>query len=686
MTKPTPIADAVRAAEAARQEEERAAQAEAEAAAEAERQAQAEAAQLDEDAASIRNAFKRGGMKMALAVGRTYGWHDGDIEELFKVRPAKEDVGPRDEREDDGGGDGGEPPPPDDGGSYEDDDKRRRFLLKKKPIRPVPADCPVRPLGTLGGKYFYLDPASQFRELDVSDHNANGLRALFGTEAAYLWNTWPKWREPKNADDMPRHINFKPDEATESLMVASARRGLFDPHTRIRGRGGWRGEDGELVLHLGDALLCGGELGPPREYGRHIYPAGNPCPRPAAEAAPALVDTLLTYFDGWEWAGRWAHRDGLRHRLASTLLTGWIGCGMAGAALDWRPLVWMTGDAGTGKSTLQKAISQLLDGFLIEATDASGPSIWQALKYDALPVALDEMENDAESPRNRNIIKLARAAASGGRIMRGSAGGEASYFTAHSAFAFSSIIIPPMLGQDVQRFCILELEPLPADRKLKRLEGSELRAIGAAMLRALVDGWGRWQDTFDAYAAPLIDRGHNQRGADVWATLLAMADLMAGPERADNDSIAMICDLLRPEKRDDTVNSFSMLNHLSTKPLDVFRGGTRMTIGELVTVAADISVLKDSPATPSSAAEALRSWSIFVEPDKDGMRVTLPNQSSGLLKLFEGSQWGGMPGAAGGWAQGMKRLPGAQQENSRKLGGRGWSVPAHVFLQLEDGT
>jgi hypothetical protein len=31
--------------------------------------------------------------------------------------------------------------------------------------------------------------------------------------------------------------------------------------------------------------------------------------------------------------------------------------------------------------------------------------------------------------------------------------------------------------------------------------------------------------------------------------------------------------------------------------------------------------------------------------------------------------------------QAMRRLPGVLRENSRKLGGRGWSVPVEVFLQ-----
>jgi hypothetical protein len=68
--------------------------------------------------------------------------------------------------------------------------------------------------------------------------------------------------------------------------------------------------------------------------------------------------------------------------------------------------------------------------------------------------------------------------------------------------------------------------------------------------------------------------------------------------------------------------------------------------------------------------------------------VTLPNKSNALAKLFQGSQWYAEGGSAGGWAQAMKRLKGAiSAKSSGRIGGRGWSVPVHVFLQsdLEEG-
>jgi hypothetical protein len=130
-----------------------------------------------------------------------------------------------------------------------------------------------------------------------------------------------------------------------------------------------------------------------------------------------------------------------------------------------------------------------------------------------------------------------------------------------------------------------------------------------------------------------------------------------------------------------------MLNHLLSIPLDVFRGGTRMTIGQLVSVSAaaelGLQLEENATCTPSSAANALEAHGVFVPRFADGFRVVLPNQHEGLRRLFEGSQWRTDPGATGGWAQAMQRLDQVKAENSRRYGGRGWSVPVKVFLLRE---
>ena len=115
---------------------------------------------------------------------------------------------------------------------------------------------------------------------------------------------------------------------------------------------------------------------------------------------------------------------------------------MLGGALEWRPMVWVAGDKGTGKSTLQKVVKGVFGrGGLIPAVDASAAGLWQSLGHSSLPVALDEVESEEDNRRNNNLLKLARVAASGGQMLRGGSDHKQASFTVRSCFLFSSILI-----------------------------------------------------------------------------------------------------------------------------------------------------------------------------------------------------------------------------------------------------
>lgn len=174
-----------------------------------------------------------------------------------------------------------------------------------------------------------------------------------------------------------------------------------------------------------------------------------------------------------------------------------------------------------------------------------------------------------------------------------------------------------------------------------------------------------------------------------------MADMVRFDE-IQREDIEITCepfDQRNQPKAETTSQQF--LNWLITKTVVAFRGGNQMTIGALVAGAAGLVDLNTEGATPYSYAAALHAHGVFVEGFKEEAMVTLPNQSAGLAHLLDGSPWGTKPGAAlSGWQQAMQRLctargPDGQQQgrkiNTRKLGiGRGWSLPAKIFLRMEE--
>jgi len=300
-------------------------------------------------------------------------------------------------------------------------------------------------------------------------------------------------------------------------------------------------------------------------------------------------------------------------------------------------------------------------------------------------VLLDEVENDPMSPKNTRLVKLARVAASGGGALRGSSDHSAATFMVRSSFLFSSIIIPPMQGQDVSRFAVLDLAPVTGGRSIS-MDPARNAHVGRLLRRLALDGWPRWPETLDAWRVVLAEQGHNARGCDQYGTLFAWAELATFPDGMDGDTRREIAALMSRAAMDAVAynpgNAEAMLTHITTVPLDVFRGGTRLSIGSLIAAACHLEECE--AGTPDGCRAALTAHGVFVQGFKEAARVVLPNQHEGLRRLFEGSQWRSDIGASGGWAQAMRRLPDVRAENSRKLGGRGWSVPASVFLLRDE--
>jgi hypothetical protein len=299
-------------------------------------------------------------------------------------------------------------------------------------------------------------------------------------------------------------------------------------------------------------------------------------------------------------------------------------------------------------------------------------------------------------------VQLARIAASGATATRSSADHKIVEFVLRSPFLFSSIIIPPMLGQDVSRFAVLDMDPIEGSRGLK-LDMPRLAAVGRTLRRRTLTGWARIEETLGLWRETLASFGHDARGCDTFGYLLAFADLALWDEPADADTRAELAGLVSREaieaKTSGSDGSQSMLQFLATTAVDAFRGGTKFTVGSLVEAAAGLHLGTDKDVgTPSGCAEVLRERGVYVARDERyagsfggeppppnwqerQWRVTLPNQHEGLRLIFAPSRWRTEAGATGGWVQAMRRLPGALPENSRKLGGRGWSVPVEVFLQ-----
>ena len=524
---------------------------------------------------------------------------------------------------------------------------------------PLPADCPVTPLGIAGTVRFYLDYNRQLIPLEAREHSRLGIQGLFGRRSKELYDHWPRMDKDGNV------TGWKPEAVAEALFQACSIKGVWDPFDRVRGTGARRGDDGELVLHCGDTILVfpkGAKAYAHRSecapgvIGRYVYPGAEPSPQPSPEYAKSADKggpggKLLTLLKTWNWR---------RSEVDAVLLLGWIGAAAIGGALNWRSMVWLTGGAGTGKSTLHELLKLVTVG-IRQVSDTSGAGIWQQLKHSTVPIAIDELEAGADNRKQDSVINLARQAASGGKMWRGGQDHKGVEFTVRSAFLFSSILVPPLLSQDRSRLAILELDELGRDAKPPNLDPKEWRQVGLQVMRRMVDGWARFESTLEFYRMSLTQAGHSARGADQFGTLLACADLLLFDGEADSDTTDSWISKLQAadmaETSDAARDQDYCLQHIVSMPVDPFRNGARNVVGHWIARAAGFI----DPENAVEGQNALQTFGLKVVTQDGRDFVAVANTHQGLSQLFAGTQWAGKPGTMGGWVQSLRRLPGACQ-------------------------
>jgi hypothetical protein len=477
---------------------------------------------------------------------------------------------------------------------------------------PFPLGGPVKPLGIASDmtgsiKCFYLDALGQLVGLDANNrHGKNALIALYGWHSQFLEVNWPQWSKPVREYDKAAKqwivvkeseiVGFDQAEASRAHIEECARRGIFDPLGKIRGRGAHRSDKGHLVLHFGDQVMlpierangvCRGmRYDGPGLHGGYVYPAYGPLMRPHHESVgPDAGQAVLSQLSTWSYK---------RRLLDPMLLLGAIVQSMVGGFVDWRAVMWIVGPRGTGKSTLDGEPSRT-EGFIghligpgrLNTADTSAPAIRQTLKHSTIPVFIDELEPNASKEKIDALLSLARVAAGGAKGHRGGQDQQAHEFTLRSPFWFSSILQPPLDAADRSRIVTIELRKLRSDLKKPDFFKMDAAGLGAKLLRRSIDQIGRLDETINRYREALQDVGHDARGANVFGTLLACADIALYDELPDDELVSEWALRCAPaqlsEIREAEAEENNCLHHLLTSPVQARGGDERVALGSWIT-------------------------------------------------------------------------------------------------------
>lgn len=521
------------------------------------------------------------------------------------------------------------------------------------PADKLPPNCPVEPLGHAKGLYFFFDSARQLNTVSRGEFSKKVLLDLFGLRPYFLDHHWPRWGK-SDGGAQARMDGVNVDDCIKCLMAQAQQAGVFDVSQKVRGRGMWLTDSGQLVWHSGAQIytVAGKKLQAtgPGVIENMVYPAEAAVLTPwNAPVTPkdSPVHELLATLQTWSWE---------RPVLDPILVLGWLGCAWLGAALPWRPTLFISGDKRVGKSTMQELLRAVFDKGIIKAANTTAAGIYQRVKQDSLPVSIDELEAKAgDGKRTGSIIELARLAASGDDMLRGGAEHQGVSFTLRNTFSFSAINPPAMEPADRQRMIFLNLHKLKAAKAPGDL--ALPAEAGRMILRAVMDAWPRFDATWRFWRKALTDAGFEDRGT--YSVTLAVAQLLLGEEAmeaaglpiADEGNAVgrMVAAATAEERAEHGENWSDCVTQILGFVIENWKAGEKSTVGHALELAEstahDEGVLRSQLALVGLG---------FKRGEDNRLLLAVPTKTSPLLaKVFGGTKWEG-----GVWGNALKQAPG----------------------------
>lgn len=233
----------------------------------------------------------------------------------------------------------------------------------------------------------------------------------------------------------------------------------------------------KMVAHteptIGGFLLEG--AGAPWVSMGDLIPAVNEM---TPERGARVLENLLALVGQWRFASS----------LSPQLVVGFILAQIIQSVWQWRPQMWLTGRAQSGKTLLLELVAHLLGDLAlrIEGSSLSDAGLRQAIAGHYRVVLIDELERSAS---RQAILELLRSAGRAGMIVKGTPGQSVIKTIIRHMILVASIEVGLTRAAESSRFLIVELvqdltrKPVfPSVNEVSRLR---LEAVAFAIWAAL---------------------------------------------------------------------------------------------------------------------------------------------------------------------------------------------------------
>jgi putative DNA primase/helicase len=511
---------------------------------------------------------------------------------------------------------------------------------------------PFRCLGFDRSIYFYLpEKAGQVVALTPAQHSKNYLLTLAPLE---------RWVTMYGTPTKSGEVQVDWTSAADTLIDSCTQAGVYDP-ARVRGRGAWA-DASRVILHLGNRLVINGHSHlitklPSDFKSYYFYENAKPIEGPGDEAlSDDHSKRIKDIAQGFRWEAT----------ASANLLLGWIVLAPVCGSLDWRPHIWVTGPAGSGKTSLLKLFMKPLLGAMYEGATGgtTEAGLRGQLRSDAIPIVFDELEQNEQKDKQQvqNILALARIASSeGGKIYKGTTNGGVNTFEIRSMFCVSSINVALVQRADLDRFCVLSLRKGDVskddwDEFEKKILQTCTEETGRQLAARTLKQIPVIRKNAKTLAAALASK-FGQRFGDQYGTLLAGTWSLEpnGGGELTLDKAKEWIDSMDWKNREVDANDADerkCLTHILQAMVPV-ESGRRMTLLELVQMA-DQGVIFVQPGSADRPGEEVATVLGRYGLKVSGKCLAISNTSTALQSLLRDTPWAG-----NAYRQALRRLPGA---------------------------
>jgi putative DNA primase/helicase len=527
-------------------------------------------------------------------------------------------------------------------------------------------------LGYNGDDYYYTSSSNK-QIVSISSHGEDSLLKL--QPLAYWETVYPGTKT---------RVDWS--EARSDLMNQCRSKGIFYVDN-IRGPGIWRDRD-RTVLHLGNRLLVDGELKDIHAIdSRFIYELSKADPTPhkdplTAKECQPIVDVLLLL-----------NTERMEQKF---FLGGWIVAAHLCGILSWRPHLVVTGQKGSGKSTIVNEFMKplLADRFFGLAGGTTEAGIRQKMGSCSKPIVYDEFESDSfeEQAIIKRVLGLIRQASTdSGYVIKGSATGNAVEYTARFCALVSAIFPIIESSQDKSRFTQIDIKPVTDNRdeqwkalqkSLKILDNTYCQRFFSRIFNQIP----LFLENLSVFEKVLAKK-HSMRFAQQYGPLLAGWWLLTSDTPVSDWDALTLVDEIKPEQELGTSGASdeeTCLDAIMDRKVFCDRDQEEMTIGEIIkrVLRKEIEPERDEKLNNIVTGQkdvwplynkTLELYGLYMDPDERTLFVSSVNVE--LAKLMFRTRW------PSNWNAALRRLP--QYNNAENLTHRfGVQVKKGIKLRL----